>query len=160
MNDPFRHLHMAPERACKFLAVFSRMEYALKATLRYAKQRDSRVEANWDQFAKDIDAQFQATADPALTAARDYLLARPPRKQILRDGALAFVDTAADPQHGQTERLLLMVRRVRNNLFHGGKHYPNGEQEAGRNDLLVSHSLTVLEHCVALNEDVRQRYEY
>lgn len=32
MSDPFRHLHMPAELACEFLAVFSRMEYALKAT--------------------------------------------------------------------------------------------------------------------------------
>ena len=46
MSDAFRHLHMAPEQACKFLAVFSRMEYALKASLLYTRSRDSSVDAN------------------------------------------------------------------------------------------------------------------
>ena len=32
MNDVFRHLHVAPELACEFLAVFSCVEYALKET--------------------------------------------------------------------------------------------------------------------------------
>ena len=32
MDELFRHLHMAPVLAWEFLAVFSRMEYALKAT--------------------------------------------------------------------------------------------------------------------------------
>lgn len=36
MNDAFHHLHMSAELACEFLAVFSKMEYALKATTRYA----------------------------------------------------------------------------------------------------------------------------
>jgi hypothetical protein len=45
-------------------------------------------------------------------------------------------------------------------LFHGGKHLPNGEQEAGRNQALVSHALTVLNHCVELNDEVKQRYVY
>ncbi len=32
MNDVFRHLHMPANLVCEFLAVFSRMEYVLKAT--------------------------------------------------------------------------------------------------------------------------------
>jgi hypothetical protein len=160
MNDPFRHLHMAPELACQFFAVFSRMEYALKATPRYARDLTSRVEADWDLFARDIQAAFLAKEDQTVGEARSYLLKSPPKKQVLRNGALDFIDTPFDPAQGEVERLLILVRRVRNNLFHGGKHYPQGEQEAGRNALLVGHSLTVLEHCLAVHDDVRLRFDY
>ena len=37
MNDAFRHLHMPAEFAGEFLAVFSRIEYALKATEYFRK---------------------------------------------------------------------------------------------------------------------------
>ena len=38
MNDAFRHLHMPVEFAGEFLAVFSRMNYAFKAT-EYLRKR-------------------------------------------------------------------------------------------------------------------------
>lgn len=38
MQDLFRHLHFDPELAVRFLAVFSRMEYALKVS-RTAERR-------------------------------------------------------------------------------------------------------------------------
>ena len=50
MEQVFRHLHMPPELACEFLAVFSRMEYALKAT-RFQDGNEDRVSASWNRFA-------------------------------------------------------------------------------------------------------------
>lgn len=157
MNDAFRHLHMPAELACEFLAVFSRMEYALKAT-DYASESEGRVTASWDKFANEVDEAFGHVADSGLVAAADYLLAHPPRKQVRKDGHLAFEDQIIDKNQRRTQQVLLMVRTVRNNLFHGGKHLPDGEREQGRNRTLVQHSVTVLRHCIELNERVRQSY--
>ena len=159
MTDPFRHLHMAPELACEFLAVFSRAEYALKAA-GYASEGGGRVTASWDRFANDIDGDLQKIADEQLASAVDCLLTTPPRRQVRKDGVLSFEDQDIDGGQSATQQILLMVRTVRNNLFHGGKHLPDGEVEEGRNQALVEHSLTVLNHCLLLNEHVRQCYEY
>ena len=158
MNDAFKHLHMSPELACEFLAVFSRMEFALKAT-EYASDNEGGVVACWDRFANDIDEAFGKITDNEFNAAVDYLLAQAPRKQVLKDGVLTFQDQAIDQNQRRAQQALLMVRTVRNNLFHGGKYLPGGEKEQGRNEVLVRHSLTVLRHCVRLNENVRQCYE-
>lgn len=160
MNRVFRHLHMPWELACEFWGVFSRMEYALKATPAYARNASGRVEAWWDRFANDIDAAFNAIPDNEFRTAVNYLNTKPPRKQAFRNGAVAFVDQKITAKQTKAQQTLLMIRTVRNNLLHGGKHYPHGEQEAGRNHLLVSHSLVVLKYMAALNADVRQRYEY
>lgn len=160
MNEAFRHLHMPWELACEFLAVFSRMEYALKATPPYARDAGSTVEAWWDRFANDLDSAFRAIPDETVGAAVDYLLSHPPRKQVVRDGAVAFVDQTIDAKQAKAQQVLLMVRTVRNNLFHGGKHYPDGELEPGRNELLVSHSLTVLKCFASLSEPVKHSYEH
>ena len=48
MNQIFEHLHVRPELAMEFMAVFSRVEYALKST-RYAVGNDSRVDAAWSK---------------------------------------------------------------------------------------------------------------
>lgn len=52
-----------------------------------------------------------------------------------------------------------MVRTIRNNLFHGGKYCPEGEQEAGRNHLLVQHGLNVLLACSKFDPEVRSSFE-
>jgi hypothetical protein len=76
------------------------------------------------------------------------------------NGALRFEPRPVDSNLPKAEQVLLLVRRVRNNLFHGGKHLPDGEVETGRNAALVGYALTILTHCAGLHPDVRVRYEY
>jgi hypothetical protein len=158
MEDVFRHLHIPPELACQFLATFSRMEYALKST-RYAIGDEKKVDPAWDRFANDIHEAFQGIEEPDLVEAKDYLLNRPPRKQTLSGQKIAFTDQVIDVNQKTTQQLFLMVRAVRNNLFHGGKYLPDGEQEAGRNKLLVKHALTVLLACSKLDHEVSGSFE-
>lgn len=161
MDDPFRHLHLSADLACKFLAVFSRMEYALKATPPYAlDDGNNRISTGWDRFANDINEDFCALDDKPFVAAVDYIWNRPPRKQVFRDGVVAFADQTIDENQRKAQQVLLMVRAVRNNLFHGDKHLPDGEQEAGRNEMLVQNSLIILEQCSKLRDEVRKRYEH
>jgi len=159
MNNAFRHLHLPAELACEFLAVFARLEYSLKAT-DYASENGGNVSANWDRFANGVNEGFEQIKDEEFKAAVRFLLTRPPRKQVRRDGMLDFRDQVIDENQRTAQQVLLMVRTVRNNLFHGGKFLPDGEREQGRNQELVNHSLTVLKHCVGLNERVRQCYEH
>lgn len=161
-DDSFRHLHMPRELACEFLAVFSRMEYALKATPPYVAGDENRADALWDRFANAMDAAFAAIPqeDKPFWEAVDYLLHHPPRKQVLRDGVLSFKDQVIDQNQTRAQQTFLMIRTVRNNLFHGGKHYPNGELERGRNERLVRSSLEVLRRSSAFSPDVRQRYDH
>lgn len=158
MIHEFRHLHMPPELACQFMAAFSRMEYALKST-NYANGNENKVDPAWDRFANEIDYAFRKIEDQEIVSARTYLLKSPPRKQALDGKKLVFVTQAIDNNQSQTQQLLLMVRIVRNNLFHGGKYLPEGELEAGRNHLLVRHSLNILRACSKLIPVVRSSYE-
>jgi hypothetical protein len=161
MTEPLSHLHMPPRLAFEFLAVFSRMEYALKATGTYAMDGGrGKAAANWDTFANRIDKMFCALADQDLKVAVDYLLNKPPRKQVYEKGTVRFRDQKIDKAQATTQQTLLMVRTVRNNLFHGGKYLVGDEKEAGRNEALVTHSLRVLEACFPLDESVRANYEH
>ncbi|MEP1895879.1 MAG: hypothetical protein ABJQ98_10600 [Alloalcanivorax venustensis] len=159
MDTPFRHLHMPDELACDFLAVFARMEYALKAT-RFAIGNAGGVSASWDRFANEAHEHFNADASQELREAVEYLWRSPPRKQVLADGhRVEFRDFEIDPAQGKLQQLILMVRTVRNNLFHGGKHLPDGETESGRNEALVRSSMVILRECAQLVADVRESYE-
>lgn len=134
------------------------MEYALKST-RYAIGNDKKVDPAWDKFANDIHEAFLKIEEPELVEAKDYLLNRPPRKQTLAGHRITFTDQVIDINQKITQQLLLMVRAVRNNLFHGGKYLPEGEQEAGRNHLLVEYALRVLLACSKLDHEVRGSFE-
>ena len=159
MDNAFRHLHMPAELACEFLAVFARMEYALKAT-RFAAGNGRTVSVSWDRFANEADEHFHAEASEDLRGAVEFLWKGPPRKQVLtEDNRVQFCDFVIDPDQRKLQQLLLMVRAVRNNLFHGGKHLPGGEMEPGRNEALVRSSLVVLRECAQLVADVRESYE-
>ncbi|RUO38632.1 hypothetical protein CWE13_03020 [Aliidiomarina shirensis] len=159
MDTAFRHLHMPSELACEFLAVFARMEYALKAT-RFAVGNRREVSASWDRFANVANERFYAESSEDLKVAVEYLWNSPPRKQFLSEGGrVRFRDFEIDPDQSQLHQLILMVRTVRNNLFHGGKHIPDGEVEPGRNQSLVHYSLILLRECTQLVDDVRDAYE-
>lgn len=161
-DDPFKHLHIQRELVCEFMAVFSRLEYAIKATPGYAGGNERRAEALWDRFANHISDEFCAVPaeESGFWEAVNYLLDHPPRKQVLVDGALLFKEQIADREQTKAQQTLFMIRTVRNNLFHGGKHYPEGEQELGRNQQLVAHALYVLKLCLPMHKAVQDRYNY
>jgi len=105
--------HLDEGLVLRFFAAFSRFEYALKAV-------NGAADPNWVAFAKAVEEQFAALRmqDEQLREAVDALLVKPPRKQT----SSQEWDTPA-PQGAPASalNLLLLVRRVRNNLFHGGK---------------------------------------
>ena len=70
-----------------------------------------------------------------------------------------FIDQTIDNNQKPAQQLLLMVRTVRNNLFHGGKYLPEGETEAGRNHELVKHALNILLSCSKIDHEVRSSFE-
>jgi hypothetical protein len=158
VGSPFNRLNLDRQLACEFLAVFARYEFALKA-VGFADGDAREVKASWDRYSRAIDAQFTRLVDEELNLAVDYLLREPPKKQILVDGRIRWVDAPPDPHLPRTGQVLGMVRRVRNNLFHGGKFLvPPGGGE--RDELLVTRSLVVLRACLRLNADVAEAYAH
>jgi len=91
---------------------------------------------------------------PELQEAVNFLFKNPPRLQVIDAGKVEFIESPYSVKLTELRRLLLYVRRVRNNMFHGGKFPLNGEDGDRRNALLLEHSLTVLEACADLDEDV------
>lgn len=158
MHSPFQRLNIDSQLACEFLAVFSRCEFALKA-VGFARGDDTRVDPDWEQFGRSIDAPFNLAQEPPLAEAVAYLLSHPPKKQVLIGERIEWRDAPPDRNLSQAERVLLAVRRVRNNLFHGGKFLASDEPSNDRDRLLVQHSLTVLRACIPLHPQVFAAYE-
>ncbi len=158
MATILQHLPVPRNLAIEFLAVFARFEYALKAS-GFVKGNHKRVEADWDTFAKKIARQFRRDATAKLNSAVSYLLTHPPRKQVIVNKRLSWRDSPPDARLSESEQVLLMVRRVRNNLFHGAKFLSPENGRRARDRLLVAHSLVVLKAFVALNREVALMYD-
>lgn len=134
---------------------FARCEYALKAA-GFHDGGSHDVKADWRRFALDLDNTFEHPVDPALAAAVAYLSAHPPRKQVIREGKLEWDDTPPN-SISQADLVLAYVRRIRNNLFHGGKF--NGHWfEPQRSGELLTHSLCILRHVIHAHVGVREAY--
>jgi len=108
----FSHLTSGlPKSAIEFFVAFSRCEYALE---RGGFARGSDAKADWDALARQLGPAFFDSVKPKIPT----IIADPPKQQVLENGTLGW-QSRASPEN--TSELLLAVRRLRNNLFHGGK---------------------------------------
>jgi hypothetical protein len=141
--------------AADLFRYFSRFEYALKAT-RYLTRDNGDATPDWDGFAVRVEERVSRVDDAEYRAAADYILTHPPKKQVVRDGALDW-DDAAPGELPPNQLALLYVRRVRNNLFHGGKF--NGRWFAPeRSGELLRSSLVILRTSLEAEPNVHQAF--
>lgn len=158
-NDLYQYLSIEKDLTTSFSILFSRFEYALKQTGKYATGDLNGVKADWDKFARDHAQQFDPNKTSELKTAIDYLKAKPPKKQILKNGSLDWKNVPN--QNIPLLKLILdAVRRVRNNLFHGGKFQNGPEEEPGRDRELLNSCITVLKECLSLNSDVYSHFYF
>lgn len=109
---------------------------------------------NWDKFASSIGDALEK--DPNISAAIKYMREKPPKKQVIRNDLLEWQEVPPNGSH--THEILVCVRRVRNNLFHGGKfngHWFTPE----RSKELLRHSLDILEVCLRASPELREAFD-
>lgn len=141
-------LNVPRELTLEFLATFARFEFALKKA-GYALGDDTKVMPDWDTFARDVARLDAALLAPVLNACQ-YLQQRPPKKQVLRNGALLWVDRQGTSGSAIGD-VLLSVRTVRNNVCHGGK-FPDGfVAEPLRDEALIRDCVAVLDGLLNLS---------
>lgn len=140
--------------AFDFFREFARSEYCLKAVGYHKPERDAKPD--WDALAAELEGVFSNPPDRDLANAVDYFFTTPPKKQVVEDGVLAW-DQAGPNSGSRTKDLLILLRRVRNNLFHGGKF--NGQWlEPERSEALMRHGLTIIRACIESDEKMREAY--
>ena len=141
--------------AGKLFQVFARFEYALKAAGFHCGEGEAKP--NWQGYASSIGNALENPDMHELQEAIQYILDHPPKKQVIRNNEIGWDEIAPD-HNSQTDLILLYVRRVRNNLFHGGKFCGHWVEPVRDIDLL-RHSLTILGACLAASDSVRDAYE-
>jgi hypothetical protein len=154
---PLQRLHLEEDLIVTFFFAFSRFEFALKqAGFLTKEQIGADAQPNWTEFAKKIQRSYDAHNDVELAEAVNYLLTKRPRKQVVAEGH--SVDWKDTPEERlDMDWILTLVKRVRNNLFHGGK-YAGSVGELAHDTRLLTHSLTILNACLGWDDKVRTSY--
>lgn len=141
--------------AIELFQTFSRFEYSLKVAGFH--QGEGAAKPDWRNFSKSISEIFEHPVNKEFNNAIQYILMNPPKKQIIKSGLLEWKNVAPDTEM-KSDLVLLYVRRVRNNLFHGGKF--NGHWfEPERSKELLESSLIILKQCLDVSSTLKEAYE-
>lgn len=152
---------MNGDLAFRFFREFFLLEYALKKAGFVWADAGPRAFAktDWRRFEADLAGSFskRSIEHADLKKAIEYLQEAPPMYLRYSEGQLDW--TATEVPNESLAQILRAVRTDRNNLFHGDKATSMGETAVGRDELLVRRSLTVLEHCIELDDAAKGYYE-
>jgi hypothetical protein len=139
--------------AFRFFKLFAQYEYALKAMGYGSAGHNRQAEVDWDRFSNEIGVAVMVIEAAPIVEARQYILENPPRRQIWVNNTVQWEGVANNDRSPQM--LFSHIRRIRNNLYHGGKF--NGRWiDPDRSEQLIGNALLLLESLVPLNEDLSQ----
>lgn len=142
--------------AADMFRTFARFEYALKAAGFH--NGNGAAKPNWRAFATTVTGLFDDPRSEGFSEAIEYILGHPPKQQVIAGGILSWSDALPDTNL-KSDLVLQYVRRVRNNLFHGGKF--NGRWfEPERSERLLNSSLVILETCIETSPEVGEAYRH
>lgn len=142
-----------PARAVELFKVMMRHEFAIKEIGYCRAAGNQYASVDWDRFANEC---LGAAFFDAITGAgkADTLIETPPKRQIAdRSGHLSWELTGPV---SNIQELIGSLRRVRNNLFHGGK---SCDPDRDRNDALVRNALAVIHDILLHDQDLRMMFE-
>jgi hypothetical protein len=124
----------------EFLYAFSRFEYALKRS-GYHGQEGKAAQADWDRFENAL-TDLPAADIAFVLKCGNYILAKPPKKQVVTGNGMSWEESA--PTASEMKTLIIYVRRIRNNLFHGGKFPEGSVHDVARDTDLLRSGVSVL----------------
>jgi hypothetical protein len=141
-----------PPRGDELIRIFTRFEYALKEIGYAEPARNNDINVLWDKFVNEhLGPSFlEGVRDKGIAAT---LLQRPPSRQVIRNRVLDWEKT---PPPTSVQDLFGAVRRVRNNLVHGGK---SGDRDSDRNAALAAEAIAVLLDALRCHTDLRYMFE-
>jgi hypothetical protein len=144
------------ELASDLFRTFARFEYCLKITGYCFGGRGDAANPDWTRFASELPPLSGETSEDVV-AAISYILGRPPKNQVYFEEVLQWRDV--EPQaENENDLIFLYVRRIGNNLFHGGKF--NGRFfDPERSMEFLEHSITILITAIFISAPMLEAYE-
>jgi len=152
-------LTVTPELALEFLAVFSRLEYALKVT-EFRKTGDGEAKADWSKFSLEVGVVFDPHKNEELSNAFAYITTEPLRFLGVKNGVLGWYDFSVPNNCSPIDKAILIIKQVRHNLFHGGKYAHDNKASADRDSKLLTSALLVLKEMKQVIPEVQMAYAY
>jgi hypothetical protein len=143
---------LTPE-AARFIAMFSRLEYAMKRVPAFRQTRNGFVEANWGAFQETPEIKGLYNALVQMPEAGE-LIHSPPKQRIEADGNLPWGN--APPLCTDMAAVVRGLKNVRNNLFHGEK----GAIQDDRDVRLYAASVAVMNAMLKARTDVAAYYYF
>lgn len=130
----------------QFFYSFSRFEYALKENS-YLKSsaQGSAAMPGWGQFEREWFAKYVISASAA-----KLIQLNPQRQTVGINGHLDWSDVGG--YSSQLGHVIALLKVVRNNLFHGGKHGAKGWDDPVRIRALLTVGLSILNELAFLGK--------
>lgn len=126
--------------AFKLFKNFCILEYKLKRDGFVRGRPGKKPGIDWESYVKEVldESLFdELSSNPIVSK----MIEEPPKKQVLDDESKVIWKTQSPPEN--LNELLLCVRRVRNNLYHGGKFNGSWFDEI-RSGFLLEASILIL----------------
>ncbi|HGM4775176.1 TPA: hypothetical protein ACKPXU_001842 [Serratia marcescens] len=146
--------------AYDFFKCFSTAEYALKVSGFFKKKNRHLYEADadWDSFSNE-QSTVGIVSDANLRNSVRFILDNPPKKQVIVMGVIDWAENIPD-EKTDSQLLFIYIRRIRNNLFHGGK-FGNGQWfEPQRSQALMEAAIEIIEASMTASKMVRDAYQF
>jgi hypothetical protein len=143
--------------AFEFFFWFSRFEFALKENgYLVSHSVGERAMPGWNDFTEKWRSEFVPSQEA------EFLLTAPPQRQIIGDrGTLEWKTVGLDDCKSDLEKVVRLLKTVRNNLFHGGKHGGADWDDPRRTSRLLEAGTSVLDQLAELAQigaDYKQYY--
>ena len=151
-------LYASHAEVFEFMAAFAKFEYALKQAAFTRVGARGQVEADWAAFQSSVHSVVDSllpSEDPRAKSAR-ALMNEPPGVQALQPDKTPKWESAGTWGKTDTDRLCSALKRVRNNLFHGGKELRG---TLARDLDLVRWGLDVLDMLIESHDQVKTHFE-
>ena len=128
--------HELKQLVYDFFFAFSRLEFALKAAGFRRRDRNDAAQPDWAAFIRKHQGHYQ------LSNGDNKLLRSPPKRQCLdRKNRLVWKDLVFESGDSSLKKVSLILRTIRNNLFHGGKYGHRSWDDPKRVTFLLQNGL-------------------
>lgn len=132
--------------AFDFFYWFSRFEFSLKENKllkRYGV--GDNAEPGWDKFVEKYKRTFRQTDE-----SRMLLELNPKRQKVGENSDLEWKNVGLDDCDSHLCKVVRLLKTIRNNLFHGGKHGAEGWDDPERTKELLEVGKAILDQLVKL----------
>lgn len=135
-----------------FFYKFSRFEFALKESGYIKTGARNSALPDWKKFYTKYQTDY------VLNKQERELFLSPPKVQSFIKREIHWVDFSFEDGQSELEQLTLLLRAIRNNLFHGGKYGDRSWDDTVRIQYLLIRGICCLDNFSSLSEDLSAHY--